>query len=426
MRRLNVLVLPGGTEIGHEVAAALRFSKEVRLFSAGMDVSSHAPYIFSRHRILPHVKDPQWLPRLNAIVADWAIDYIYPGHDDVLTELARRRKDINTRSVISPLQTCVIARSKSATYDHLSAVVPVPRRFARPDLVDAFPVFVKPDASQGSQGAHLVLDSDRLHQIVSERPDSIMMEYLPGKEYTIDCFSDRDVGLLYCSGRQRVRTRAGISMNTKSVSCEQFSTFASAISSCLSFHGAWFFQVREDANGTLKLLEVAPRIGGAMAYDRARGVNLPLLSLYEQERVPVKIRANDFDLELDRALVNRYSHNVGYHTVYVDLDDTLIIDDLVNTILMRFLFQCVNRGIRIVLLTRHDGDLKGKLERHRLAGIFDQIIRVPPLTSKAAYVDCGEAVFIDDSFSEREAVRELCGIATFDCSMLEVLIDDRT
>ena len=33
------------------------------------------------------------------------------------------------------------------------------------------------------------------------------MDYLPGKEYTVDCFSHRTHGLMFCSGRERVRVK---------------------------------------------------------------------------------------------------------------------------------------------------------------------------------------------------------------------------
>ena len=36
------------------------------------------------------------------------------------------------------------------------------------------------------------------------------------------------------------------------------------------------------------------------------------------------------DVRLDRALVNRYAHDLELRHVYVDLDDTLIVRDAVN------------------------------------------------------------------------------------------------
>jgi carbamoyl-phosphate synthase large subunit len=41
----NVFIFPGGTEIGLEINKSLRHCIEVQLFSAGLSVSNHAPYV---------------------------------------------------------------------------------------------------------------------------------------------------------------------------------------------------------------------------------------------------------------------------------------------------------------------------------------------------------------------------------------------
>ena len=61
----------------------------------------------------------------------------------------------------------------------------------------------------------------------------IVTEYLPGREYTVDCFSDRDQGLQYCAPRLRVRTRNGIAMDSRSVSDGRVLSMAESIGSVL-------------------------------------------------------------------------------------------------------------------------------------------------------------------------------------------------
>lgn len=292
-------------------------------------------------------------------------------------------------------------------------------------MVKEYPVFVKPDKGQGSHGAHIADSAETLFHLITRDKSSIVMEYLPGDEYTVDCFTDRQRGLLFCQGRQRVRTRDGISMNSRAVDDIAFRKYAEVIAQRLPCHGAWFFQLKEDKNGTYTLLEVGARLAGTMAFHRVKGVNLALLSIYEQKRLPVKIQTNNIDVQLDRALINRYKHDVTYSAVYVDLDDTLLINDKVNTSLARFLYQCVNREVRIVLLTRHTRAVEHGLRRFRLWGLFDEIKHIGALSRKSDFIKERDAILIDDSFSERQEVCGSLGILTFDCSMLEMLIDDR-
>jgi carbamoyl-phosphate synthase large subunit len=418
-----VLVFPGGTEIGLEIAAALRDAKEVELFSAGVGGSSHAPVAFRRHAAVRSVHEEGWLDDLGAVLAEQDIDFVFPAYDDVLLALAENSDRIDARVLTSPLETCRITRLKSLTYAALAGVVSVPRVYADAGEVDRFPVFVKPDRGQGSHRARLARDPDELRCALAD--GDLILEHLPGDEFTVDCFSDRERGLLFCSGRRRVRVRNGISVDSVRVDDPRFGELARGISSRLDLWGAWFFQLREDAAGELCLLEVGPRIAGTMALHRVLGVNFPLLTIYEAERIPVTILLNDLDIRIDRALANRYRHELDYDAVYVDLDDTLLRGADVNPRLVSLVFQCLNAGKRVVLLTRHRGEVAQTLARYRLAGLWDDIVRVADEEEKAAHIGAGErAILIDDSFRERRIAAERLGISTFDASMIEMLIDD--
>jgi hypothetical protein len=422
-----VLVLPGGTEIGLEVRRSLADLKEIALAGAGAPADRHGPFAYRRWATVPSVTEPGWQDELNAVIERFAIDFVFPGHDDALLALAENADAIGARIVTSPPGTCRLTRSKRATYAALAAVVPVPQVFADPADVAAadFPVFVKPDAAQGSQGAMRVHDAGELERAVAGGSD-LIMEYLPGEELTVDCFSDRERGLLFARGRPRLRTRAGISMSSRTVAEDPVvRELAEAIDDRLDLHGSWFFQLREDAGGRLRLLEVAPRAAGTSAVHRVTGVNFALLSIYEQLRVAVDISPNPADVELDRALVNRYRHALRYSAVYVDLDDTLIVRDAVNTSLVAFLYQCLNAGRPLVLLTRHQGDLEQTLGRFRLHGLWDRVVHVAEDEAKADFITEPDAILIDDSFRERADAHARRGIATFDASMLELLLDDR-
>ena len=427
MKKYHVLVFPGGTEIGLEIHKSLHLCKDIRLFSAGLDVSNHAPFVFARHFKVRSIHEPGWIDDLNQVISDNAIDYIFPAYDDVVVALAEHADKIEAKVVSSPVETCLMTRAKSRTYRHLSGFVPVPAIYHDPGEVASYPVFVKPDKGQGSEDTHLVTNPQQLQQLLQEKKDRIALEYLPGAEYTVDCFSDREGGLLFCSARERVRIKSGIAMSSRVASTQgSFSEYARIIASRLVFHGAWFFQLKEDPEGVLKLLEVAPRIAGTMALHRVLGLNFPLLSIYEQERIPVTVLMNNAQVEVDRSLVNRYSHNIEFSAAYVDLDDTLILNGRVNITAVAFVYQCINQGKKVVLLTKHGDDLSTTLTKYRLAGLFTEIIHLGKGDTKADFIRERDAILVDDSFSERKSVQDRLGISTFDCSMLEMLFDGRS
>lgn len=427
-KKYNVLIFPGGTEIGLEIFKSLYYCKNIELYSVGQNISNHAPYVFSKHFIIPSVHDLHWITSLNKIITDYGIHYIFPAHDDVIVALAKNQHQIKAKIVSSPLRTCLITRSKSETYQFFKNIIPVPELYDDPNSIDRYPVFLKPDKGQGSQHTYKVHNKEYLLELLKEDRNYIITEYLPGEEYTVDCFSDREKGILFCSGRQRIRTRNGISMNSRLLdnkSNHLFFEYATIIAKNLDLHGAWFFQLKKDCNGVYKLLEVAPRIPGTMALQRVRGINLPLLSLYEQERILIEVLVNNqVEVEIDRALVNRYKHEINYDTVYVDLDDTLIVNNKINTNLIKFLYQCINRKKHIVLITKHIYDVEDTLKKYRIDGVFDEVIHLNALDNKANFIIDKNSIFIDDSFSERQSVSQQKGILTFDCSMLELLLEE--
>jgi len=421
----RVLIFPGGTEIGLELRHSLAWRREIELFSAGAHISNHAPLVFARHFAVPTVGEPGWLATLQDLAQSNCITHIFPAHDDALLALAQNKSCFKAKLVTSPLQTCSITRSKSATINRLGRAIPAPRLYSDESEIREFPVFLKPDKGQGAQRTSLARDREELRAMLREDPGRIIMEYLPGREFTVDCFSDRERGLLYVRGRERHLIRHGIAMDCSFVEDERFQDYAHRISRELDFHGAWFFQVKEDAAKGLKIMEVAPRIGGTACLSRVTGVNLPLLSLYESERIAVRIQPAEYRVRLDRALVNRYVHTLSYKTIYVDFDDTLVVRGRLNCNLVRLLYQAVNLRRRVVLITRHAGDLRARLRELRLTELFDGIIHLNAEESKADHLKERDAVLIDDCHRERTEVFERTGVPGLDPTMIELLYDDR-
>lgn len=421
MTTRRVLVFPAGTEIGLEIHQALQHCKEVELHGAGQPISNHAPFVYQSHHTLPSIHEPGWIDALAELCHTLAIDYVFPAYDDVIVALARHRAEIPATVLTASEEVCNLTRSKSQTYKRLGAVVRVPRLFVSAESKD-FPLFVKPDCGQGSQGAHLVHNQAELSAVIGMIRDPIVCEFLPGEEYTVDCFSDRDRGVMFCGARVRLRVRNGIAVHTRSIALDGVDAIAARIHESLGMRGAWFFQLKRAADGELVLLEIAPRIAGSMSTHRVQGVNFPLLTIFEHERADLQLMTLPTQVEVDRALHNRYRLDIRYDSLYIDLDDTLLLRGEVNLDALRLVFSCINRKIPVTLITRHDGDLAATLRKHRLTGLFDEVIHLDRTQRKSDAIHRKNAIFLDDSFTERRDVQQRCGIPTFDCSMVDALI----
>ena len=135
---------------------------------------------------------------------------------------------------------------------------------------------------------------------------------------------------------------------------------------------------------------------------------------------------NNIPLILDRSLRNRYLLDYVYDTVYVDLDDTIVCKGLLNTDMIKFLYQAFNQGKKLVLISKHLGqDKKAYLQRWRIDSLFDEVIWLQEHEDKYQYMNSKRAIYIDDSFSQRYEAAQKLGIPTFDASMIECLLDER-
>ncbi|MCK5861247.1 MAG: ATP-grasp domain-containing protein, partial [Candidatus Hydrogenedentes bacterium] len=420
-----VLIFPCGTEIGLEIHRSMCQSTHVTLIGASSKTSNHGVHVFSRYiDNLPYVDDPDFVSRMNTLVKQHNVDFLFPAHDDAVTALCRHESELGCTVIGSPLETCTLCRSKSATYAKFSTLIPSPKLYA-PDAHELpFPLFVKPDAGQGSQGARKVNSLQALAAAQEEEPTLIIMEYLPGTEYTVDCFTDRHGALRFIGPRERVRTVNGISVHTRTVPLDrEFTQYAQTINETLEFRGAWFFQVKRNNKGILTLLEIAPRISGGMGLYRNLGVNIPLLSVYDQVGLDLKIRPLQMNLEMDRALKNRFHSDLEYAHVYIDLDDTILNGDKVNVMTVAFIHQCRNEGKQLHLLTRHKSDLEETLAKHGLAQLLDFVSPLRTGECKASHIHYKNAIFIDDSYSERCQVQDATGIPVFAPNAIESLMD---
>ena len=422
----NILVLPAGTEIAMEIYNALKYSKFVKLFG-GTSKACHAEFVFENcDEDIPYPDSPDFAAKVNEAIDRYHIDYIYPAHDSVLLKLTQIQEELHAAVITSALKTVEITRSKNKTYEYLAGASYLPKTYADADEVESYPIFLKPAVGQGSEGAKKITGRRQLEEALSDGTEYAICEYLPGEELTVDCFTDRHGKLRIASPRTRSRIRAGISVRSRKLPCsERIEKIAEDINRRFSFNGAWFFQLKENSNGEYRLMEIAPRIAGTMGVTRNLGVNMPMLTLFNMWGYDVDIISNGTEILLDRAFISRFETDLEYDNVYVDFDDTLVVNGRVNGTLMMYLYQAHDKGKHLYLLTKHAKDIDESMKKYAISPrLFSEIIHIPPEGDKTQFVR-PRSVFIDDSFAERRRVREKCGAAVFDLDMIESLLDWR-
>lgn len=420
----NILVFPCGSEIGLEIHRSVKHSTFFKLIGAS-SVDDHGRFVYENYIAhLPFHTDPMFIEHVRKLVVEFEIDAIYPAMDEVARTLKSNESLVGCKVIGSNEQTTTMCASKKETYAKFEKVLRLPTIYKTEEEA-AYPLFIKPDIGYGSRNVCTANDIKVAKEFLREKPKEkyLLCEYLSGDEYTVDCFTDKEGRLRFVGPRERKRISNGISVNTKPVKekLEEFEEIAQLINGHISLRGAWFFQVKRDKYGELTLLEIAARLGGSSSLYRNKGVNFALLSLFDAFEYEVEILENNYDIELDRSLSNRYKILLDFKTIYVDYDDCIVLNGSINSEIIAFLYEQINCQKKIILITKHQGDLKQSLQKFRIESLFDEIIHLSKEDSKADFISCLEAIFIDDSHRERANVKSKLGMAVFAPDMIESL-----
>lgn len=422
MAKVNVLIFPVGDVNSVELHNALSTCVNIEVFGA-TSIDRHGEYIYKNYISgLPLITEENFIEEFNRVLVDNQIDFIFPVHDTVVTFLADNRDKIKAKIMCADTKTSQICRDKKLIYEIFSDCSFNPIVYK--DFSE-LPVFAKPRKGQGGVGAFCVQNETDIPNI--DISDYVICEYLPGIEYSVDCITDNDGVLRFISPRSRKRTMAGISVAGQNEKLTQeIEHIAKTINERLKFNGLWFFQIKQDKNKKWKLLEIATRHATSMSFTRAIGVNLPLLSIYLAMGKPININPNKYNVKMDSTLIRRYKIDYDYETVYFDFDDTLIIKEQVYLPAISFLFQCKNKGIKVILLTKHEKEIYQTMKKYHIdSSIFNEIIHIEMNDKKSKYINPNKAIFIDNSFQERQDVSINCNIPVFDVDGIDVLIDWR-
>ncbi|HYY86255.1 MAG TPA: ATP-grasp domain-containing protein [Nitrososphaeraceae archaeon] len=254
----------------------------VRIVSSDTNPISAGFYMSDAHELLPEIESKTYLPRLFEIITKHTISILMPSSGYDIYHFSKNKKKLlklGALPVVSDEDTMEICRDKMRTYSHLSKKYDLPATTMDSKKLSGFPIIAKPRYGKGSKGITRIDNSMDLKYALSKENQLIFQEYLPGTEYTIDVLSDLNGEPIIAVPRIRIQTKAGISTVGKIVLNEEISETCKSIAKYLKIKGPCCIQMKESNEGTLKLLEVNPRLGGGTIFTALAGANFPAMIL---------------------------------------------------------------------------------------------------------------------------------------------------
>lgn len=417
----NILLFPAGSEISIEVLRSLKTEKDMKIFGAS-SVDDAGRLLFDNYiDNVPFIDDKNFINKIKNIVDNHHIDIIYPCVDAAIPILKKFESYLNC-IVISPnFKTAEICLSKRKTYQTLVNHIKVPKEYNINNIPE-YPVFLKPEIGSSSKFTYLVNNKEELDVFIKRVPNPMILEYLPNNEFTVDCFSNYRNELLFVGPRIREKIVNGISVKTSNIEDYQITQIAEKINKVLNMDGAWFFQLKQNKNNEYTLLEVACRFGGSSSIQRYRGLNFSLMSLYNSLKKDVSILINEYNVDFYRTFNVKTKININYDYVYLDFDDTVIVQNKVNVEVIKFMYHMCNVGKKIILITKHKDNIYDTLETFKIPKeLFYEIIHIDNCDNKHNYIKYKNSIFIDDSFNERKDIKNYVKIPVFSLDTIDCL-----
>ena len=289
--------------------------REIRLIGADMSDDPTILQMCDAAYPVPRGNDPAYVDVLIDICKKEKVDVLLPIMSVELNALAENRDrfaDVGTIVSVSDPAALAVANDKRKLLDYLreqglpcadyyavnsmDELLATVRKLGYPEKR----VCVKATNGSGSRGFRLldakasrfdmflhekpsagVIRLEELTAILEEAevfPELLVMEYLPGAEYSVDLLADHGKVLVSCC-RKSLRMENSIMLDAEIVDAPAVLELCAAVTEKLGLDGNIGFDLRERADGTPLIMECNPRITAGIPYFALAGVNLPYLCI---------------------------------------------------------------------------------------------------------------------------------------------------
>jgi len=312
--------------------------RKVRILGTDVAEDVVGRYMVDSLRWIPWASSEEYLDSLMEICLEESVDVILPQNTAELLKLSEakgRFLEMGVGVAVSDPRAIGIANDKErlcALADSLGVPIPASFPVTRFDRLRdraqklGWPekkVVVKPPESNGMRGFRVIDESidlrrnfyhekpssvlvrmDDLERVLGEEfPTLLVMEHLPGQEYTVDVL--RSEGTVVVP-RTRDSIRTGITFSGTVERNEDIIRFSGKLAEEGDLRYAFGFQFKRDGKGVPKLLESNPRVQGTMVLSTLAGANI----IYGAVKHSLGEEIPDFEIAWGTRLL-RYWDGIG-------------------------------------------------------------------------------------------------------------------
>jgi len=290
-------------------------------------------YLCDKFYKVVHPKEKDYIDVMLNICEKERIDVLLPQTTAELFKLSKHKKNfenVGTKITISDYEAIRIANNKLKLTEIFKKLkLPYPEFYLASkfdELIEKAkklgfpekPVVIKPLESSGMRGLRvlyeginlkrsfyedkpvsvsvegrvpnsLFITSQALYSIIGDEfPELMVSEFLPGAEYSVDCFRTTYGKRMDIIPRKRDLIRTGITFYGTTEENKEIIEYSRRIAEEINLKYMFGFQYKLDSEGTPKILESNPRIQGTMVLATFAGANVIYASIKHalDEKIP--------------------------------------------------------------------------------------------------------------------------------------------
>ncbi|WJF91711.1 ATP-grasp domain-containing protein [Paraburkholderia bonniea] len=265
------------------------------LHMADMDPCAAGLYLVpaAQRLIVPRGDSPEFVGSVQEACRVRGIEMLLSTVDAELVPVAEAASSFEaggTRVPLSPVETLRLCRDKYLLLEHLKHAVPVPEfgllSAATLDQALVFPLFAKPRLGAGSRGIALIHHKDDLRALPLDG-SYLLQEWLPGEEYSVDCYVRSDGVVLAAVPRDRMKTDSGIAVASRTRHLDELIEAGANTAQVAGIRYVANVQFKRASDGRFKLLEINPRFPGTLPLTTAAGIDIPALLVADVRGEPL-------------------------------------------------------------------------------------------------------------------------------------------
>jgi len=272
MKEYNILILSAGRRVELVQSfqkAAKRLNIKSNIVAGDCSETAPAIYFAEKKAILPRINEDNYIEEIINICKRENIRLVIPTIDTDLLLLSEERERIETESgatvLISSTEVISICRDKINTQKFLEENgFKIPKMYSKQELDSGglkFPLFIKPKSGSSSINTFKVNNLEDLTTYKSLIKESIVQDFMEGKEFTVDVFLDFAGNLITVVPRLRMATRSGEISKGKIIKDREIIESIKKLVEVLKPIGHITVQLMKTNKG-IEYIEINPRFGG--------------------------------------------------------------------------------------------------------------------------------------------------------------------